>query len=57
MVYTLCFIENVSKHCVKRLKPKDLTITAVGTKTSKFISFAPRAVMCTFCRTQWRNNS
>ena len=38
MVYTLCFVGKVPKHW-SGLKPKELTITAVGTKTSKFISF------------------
>ena len=46
MVYTLCFFENVPKHCLKRLKPKDLTITAVGTKTSKFITVPFRTTGC-----------
>ena len=49
MVYTLCFLENVPKLFLNivwsGLKPKDLTITAVGTKTSKFISFCTTAVL------------
>ena len=28
------------------LKPKDLTITAVGTKTSKFIFFSHHGLLC-----------
>ena len=31
--------KKVPKHCLKWTEPKHLTITAVGTKTSKFISF------------------
>ena len=34
MVYALCFLENVPKHCLKRLEPKDFILTAVGTKAS-----------------------
>ena len=57
------FLNNV----LSRLKPKDLTITAVGTKSSQVKSsqvkraslylFAPQAVMCKYCRTQWKNYS
>ena len=58
MIYTLCFLENVPKHCLKRIETERSHHYDCRRelKRASLYLFVPRAVMCKFCRTQWRNN-